>query len=35
MEVKPVTLEGVYARLEPLTLEHLPGLCEVGLDPEL
>lgn len=35
MEIKPVTLEGIYVRLEPLTLEHLPGLCEVGLDPEL
>jgi len=35
MDVKPVTLEGLSVRLEPLTLEHLPGLCEVGLDPEL
>jgi RimJ/RimL family protein N-acetyltransferase len=35
MELKPVTLEGVYVRLEPLTLEHIPGLCEVGLDPDL
>ena len=35
MDIKPVTLEGTYVRLEPLTLEHLPGLCEVGLDPEL
>jgi RimJ/RimL family protein N-acetyltransferase len=35
MEIKPVILEGVHVRLEPLTLEHLPGLCEVGLDPEL
>lgn len=35
MEIKPVTPEGIYVRLEPLTLEHLPGLCGVGLDPEL
>ena len=35
MEIKPVTLEGAHVRLEPLTLEHLPGLCEAGLDPEL
>jgi RimJ/RimL family protein N-acetyltransferase len=35
MEIKPVILEGSYVRLEPLTLEHLPGLCEVGLDPAL
>ena len=35
MEIKPITLDGTYVRLEPLTLEHLPGLCEVGLDPDL
>ena len=35
METNPVTLEGTYVRLEPLTLEHLPGLCQVGLDPAL
>ncbi len=35
MDIKPVILEGTYVRLEPLTLEHLPGLCEVGLDPGL
>ncbi len=28
-------LEGAQVRLEPLTLEHHAGLCEVGLDPEL
>src|SRR5262245_52813387 len=32
MKVAPVTLEGRYVRLEPLALEHLPGLCAVGLD---
>jgi RimJ/RimL family protein N-acetyltransferase len=35
MEPQPIILEGTYVRLEPLTMEHLPGLCEVGLDPEL
>jgi N-acetyltransferase len=35
MDIKPLTLEGTYVRLVPLMLEHLPGLCEVGLDPEL
>lgn len=35
MDINPITLDGTYVRLEPLTLEHLPGLCEVGLDPEL
>ena len=33
--VEPVTLEGSVTRLEPLTLEHLPGLINVGLDGEL
>ncbi len=33
--VQPVTLEGVRVRLEPLTLDHVPRLCDVGLDPEL
>lgn len=31
----PVTLEGRVVRLEPLSTDHLPGLCAVGLDPEL
>jgi RimJ/RimL family protein N-acetyltransferase len=35
MDIKPVVLEGTYVRLEPLTLDHIPGLCEVGLDPDL
>jgi RimJ/RimL family protein N-acetyltransferase len=29
------TLEGRFVRLEPLGPEHLEGLTEVGLDPEL
>lgn len=28
-------LEGRHVRLEPLAWSHLPGLVEVGLDPEL
>jgi RimJ/RimL family protein N-acetyltransferase len=33
--VEPVTLKGRYIRLEPLTLEHLDGLCAIGLDDDL
>jgi len=29
------TLTGTTVRLEPLTLDHVPGLCAVGLDPGL
>jgi RimJ/RimL family protein N-acetyltransferase len=35
MKVAPVTLQGRIVRLEPLTLGHLPGLCAVGLEPDL
>ncbi|MFN7992095.1 MAG: GNAT family protein [Bryobacteraceae bacterium] len=35
MTVEPLTLEGRSVRLEPLSLDHLPGLCQVGLDEEL
>ncbi|MHB8653126.1 MAG: GNAT family N-acetyltransferase [Terriglobia bacterium] len=35
LDVKPVTLEGQHVRLEPLSLDHHAGLCEVGLDEEL
>jgi len=35
MLIEPVTLEGNFIRLEPLSLEHHAGLCEVGLDEEL
>ena len=31
----PVTLAGQYVRLEPLTIEHVAALAEVGLDPDL
>ena len=34
-EPLPVTLDGTHVRLEPLTLEHLPALVDVGLDPSL
>ena len=34
-ELTPVTLEGRVVRLEPLTLDHLDRLCEVGLDEDL
>ena len=32
---EPVTLEGRYVRLEPLSLHHLDGLAEVGLDSDI
>jgi RimJ/RimL family protein N-acetyltransferase len=35
LNVEPVTLEGRIVRLEPLSLDHVPGLAEVGLDPEI
>jgi RimJ/RimL family protein N-acetyltransferase len=35
IEVKPVTLEGSYIRLEPLTMDHHAGLSEAGLVEEL
>ena len=33
--MEPVTLEGRHVRLEPLSDSHHPGLCEVGIDPDL
>ena len=33
--VLPVTLCGKTVRLEPLEMQHVPQLCEVGLEPEL
>ncbi len=33
--VEPVTLEGDSVRLEPLSLDHVPGLTEIGLDPDV
>jgi N-acetyltransferase len=35
MKAAPVTLRGRVVRLEPLTLEHVPALSRVGLEPEL
>ena len=35
MRVEPLTLRGAHVILEPLTMEHLDSLCEVGLNPEL
>jgi len=31
----PITLEGDQVRMAPLSMEHLDGLCAVGLDPDL
>ncbi len=33
--LSPIALEGCYVRLEPLTLEHLPALTAIGLEPSL
>ena len=33
--VRPVTLEGRIARLEPLAIEHLDGLAQVAFDPAI
>ena len=33
--VEPVTLEGSLVRLEPLSLDHLAGLTDIGLDAEI
>jgi RimJ/RimL family protein N-acetyltransferase len=33
--VEPVTLEGRYTRLEPLSLDHIGGLTDVGLDADI
>lgn len=35
MNLSPVTLEGSVVRLEPLGMQHVAALCEVGLDPAL
>ncbi len=34
MEVKPVVLQGVHVRLEPMTEAHIPGLAEIGVDQD-
>ena len=31
MEVKPITLQGKYVRLEPMTEAHAPALAELGV----
>jgi RimJ/RimL family protein N-acetyltransferase len=35
MSIEPVTLEGTYIQLAPLSLDHHVQLCEVGLDEDL
>lgn len=35
MDLTPITLEGRHVRLEPLSLDHHPGLCAVGLEPDI
>ena len=35
MEVQPVTLAGQLVRLEPLTMDHLVALWDIGQDPDL
>ena len=35
MILEPLTLRGTLVRLEPLSLDHVPALARVGLDPEL
>ena len=35
MEIEPITLEGEFVRLEPLKIEHLDALCEVGMTDSL
>jgi N-acetyltransferase len=33
--LEPVTLEGSRVRLEPLSLDHIPGLADVAFDPAI
>jgi N-acetyltransferase len=35
MQVSPVVLEGRYVRLEPMIIDHVQALAQVGLDEEL
>jgi RimJ/RimL family protein N-acetyltransferase len=35
MNVQPVVLCGQIVRLEPMTIDHVPALARVGLEPEL
>ncbi len=33
MKIENVALDGEFVRLEPMGIDHLPALCEVGLEP--
>jgi N-acetyltransferase len=33
--LEPVTLEGSFVRLEPMTMDHHAGLTAIGLDPDI
>lgn len=35
MNIEPITLEGTYVRIEPLSLSHHEALSHVGLDEDL
>lgn len=35
MDIRPITLEGDYVRLEPLALRHAAALCEAGREWDL
>ena len=35
MDIRPVVLDGVHVRLEPLSLDHLRALIAIGLEPDL
>jgi RimJ/RimL family protein N-acetyltransferase len=35
VNIEPVTLSGMYISLEPLSLDHLPALYQIGLDASL
>ena len=35
MKIEPITLEGKYVRLEPLSLSHHQALSEIGLDESI
>lgn len=35
IDITPITLAGAIVRLEPLSEAHVPGLAEVGLEPDI
>jgi RimJ/RimL family protein N-acetyltransferase len=35
IDLRPITLEGLVVRLEPLSEGHVPGLAKVGLEPQV